>query len=81
MEEPNDLPSVWIWSSDVWAFVPIAMKTGEREIFNNSLPSMLTCDDVIDVKGQGIEVDGNVTILASALGPLPDLPDNFLVHE
>jgi len=81
MEEPNDLPSVWICSSDVWAFVPIAMKTGEREIFNNSLASMLTCDDVIDVKGQGIEVDGNVTILASALGPLPDLPDNFLVHE
>ena len=81
MEESNKLACVWISSRDVWAFAPIAVKTREGEVLKYSLAPMLTCDDVIDVEGQGIEVDGNVTILASALGPLPDLPDNFLVHE
>jgi hypothetical protein len=53
MEESNDLPSVWICSGDVRTFVPIAVKTGEGEILKNTLPSMLSRNDVIDVKGRG----------------------------
>jgi hypothetical protein len=52
--------------------VPIAVKTGEGEILKNSLAAMLTCNDVIDVKGQRIEVSRKVTLLTSALGTLPD---------
>ena len=61
--------------------VPIAVQTGEGEILKNSLASMLTSNDVIDVKGQRIDVSGKVTILASALGTLPDFLDNIPVHE
>ena len=57
------------------------MKTGESEILKNSLASVLACDDVIGVKGQRINISGKVTILASALGTLPDFPDNIPVHE
>lgn len=39
MEESNKLACVWIRSRDVWAFVPIAVKTGEGEILKNSLAS------------------------------------------
>ena len=61
--------------------MPIAVQTGEGEILKNSLASMLTSNDVIDVKGRRIDVCGKVTILASALGTLPDFPDHIRVHE
>ena len=81
MEESNDLPRVWICPRDVRTFVPIAVKTREGEIFKNSLASMLTCNDVVDVKGQRIDVSGKVTILASALSTLSDFPNKIRVHE
>ena len=81
MEESNELPRVWICSRDVRTFVPITVKTGESEILKNSLASMLTCNDVIDVKGQRIDPSRKVTILTSALSTLSDVPNNILVHE
>jgi hypothetical protein len=42
---------------------------------------MLACDDVIDVKGQGIDGNGQMTILASLLRALTNLPDKVPVHE
>ena len=70
MEESNDLPRVWICPRDVRTFVPIAVKTREGEILKNGLASMLTCNDVIHVKGQRIDVNGKVTIFTSVLrGP------------
>ena len=59
----------------------IAVKTGQGKVLKNSQPSMLTRNDVIDVKGQRIDGCGKVTILALVVGALPDLPDNVPVHE
>jgi hypothetical protein len=42
---------------------------------------MLACDDVIDVKGQGIDGNRQTAILASFLRALTNLPDNIPVHE
>ena len=70
MEESNEFSRVWISSRDVRTFVPITVKTGEGEILK-----------MIDVKRQRISVSGKVTILASALGTLPDFPDNIRAHE
>jgi hypothetical protein len=50
MKESNDLSRVWICSSDVRAFVPIAVKAGEREILKNRLTAVLARNNVIDVK-------------------------------
>ena len=69
MEESNEFSRVWISSRDVSTFVPITVKTGEGEILK-----------MIDVKRQRISVSGKVTILASALGTLPDFPDNIQAH-
>ena len=81
MEESNDLPRVWICSRDVRTFVPIAVKTREGEILKNGLASMLTCNDVIHVKGQRIDVNGKVTIFTSVLSTLSDFPNKIPVHE
>ena len=70
MEESNEFSRVWISSRDVRTFAPITAKPGEGEILK-----------MIDVKGQKIDVSGKVTILASALGTLPDFPDNIRAHE
>jgi hypothetical protein len=42
---------------------------------------MLACDDVIDVKGQGIDGSRQMAILASLVGAPTDLPDKIPVHE
>ena len=42
---------------------------------------MLPSNDVINVKWQGIPGVRQMTILASALGTLPDFLDNIPVHE
>jgi hypothetical protein len=61
--------------------VPIATNASEDEVLKNSRPSMLTRNDVIDVKEQRIDGSGKMTILSSVLGALPDLPDIVPVHE
>jgi hypothetical protein len=81
MEEPDQLPRVWIRAREVRAFMPIAMKTGQREVLKNSQPSMLARHNVIDMKGQRIDRRRQVTILAPILCALPDLPDNVPCHQ
>src|ERR1039457_4235755 len=81
MEESNQLAGLRICSGDVRTLVPIAVKAGESEGFKNSQPSVLACDDVIDVKGQRIDGSGKVAILASVLGTTPDVPGQIPVHE
>ncbi len=81
MKEPDDLARVGICSGNIRAFVPIAVKSSEGEIFKSSLTTVLTCNDVIDVKGQRIDGSVKVTILTSVLCTLPDFPDNVPIHE
>jgi hypothetical protein len=42
---------------------------------------MLACNDVIDVKRQGIDRNRQMAILTSVLGALTNLLDNVPVHE
>jgi len=42
---------------------------------------MLACDDVIDVKGQGIDGSRQTAILASLLGAPADLLGQIPLHE
>lgn len=81
MEEPDNLSGRWLRARDVRTLMPVAMKTGEREIPGNRLAPMLKCDDVIGMKGQRIRCRGKVTILAPVFGTLPALPDQFPIHE
>jgi hypothetical protein len=81
MEESNKLARIRICSSYVRTFVAIAVQAGEGEILKDSEPSMLACNDVIDVKGQRIDGSRKVAILTSVLGTTPHVPDNIPVHE
>jgi hypothetical protein len=81
MEEPSKLARIRICSGYVRTFVTIAVQAGEGEVLKNSEPSMLPCNDVIDVKGQRISGSRKLAILASVSGTSPDLPDNIPIHE
>ena len=74
MEESNQLARVRICSGDVRTLMRIAVKAGEGEVFQDSQPSVLACNDVIGGKGQRIDVSRKVAILTSILGAAPDLP-------
>jgi hypothetical protein len=50
MKGPDDLAGVGIGSGDVRTFVPIAVKTSQGEIFENSLSSVLASHDMVRVK-------------------------------
>jgi hypothetical protein len=81
MKQSDDLARVGICSGHVRPFVPIAMKTGECEILGRGLAPMLARDDVVNVKRQRIDGAGEMTILTTFPGALPDVPDNVPIHE
>lgn len=81
MEESRELPCFRIGSGDVRACAPIAVKASQGEILEDSLASMLTSDDVIDMKRQRVNPGGKLTVLASVPGTRPDFPDNLPVHK
>jgi hypothetical protein len=81
MEESNQLARIRICSGDVRTLVAIAVQAGEGEVFKIRQPSVLACNDVVDVKGQRINRSGKVAIFTSVLGATPDLPDHIPVHE
>ncbi len=53
IEEPSFGTSPRVDPSQVWAFVVIAGKAGQREIGSDRLPHVLLYDDVIDLKWSG----------------------------
>ena len=81
VKEPNKLSGLWICSRDVRALVAIAVQTREGEVIENTQAPMLACNDVVDVKRQGVQGGWKVAILTSISGPLADLRDNVAVHE
>ena len=50
MKESNKLARLRICSCYIRTFVTVAVQTGEGEVLKSSEPSMLACDDVIDMK-------------------------------
>lgn len=80
MKEANDVTCVWIMPRDVRTFVTVAVQAGEGKILKNRLASVLPCDDVVDVEGQGIRMGRKAAILATVSGPLPDCPVNLRVQ-
>jgi hypothetical protein len=81
MKESNNLTAGGIRARDVRPFVPIAVQTGEGQIFRDGPASVLPRNDVVDVKRQRIDVGGKVAILTSTSCTLMNLPDNGPDHE
>jgi hypothetical protein len=50
MKESNKLARPRICSGYIWTFVPVAVQTGKGEVIKSSQPSVLACNDVVDVK-------------------------------
>src|SRR4051794_16680962 len=65
----------------VGTFVSVAVRTAQREVPDVRRPTVLTGDDVIDVKRDGIETSGHSAILATVPSPQPDPALEVPPHE
>jgi hypothetical protein len=70
MEEANNLAADGIHSSDIGTLVAIAVQAGKRQIAGYGSPSMLACNDMVDLKGSGVNLCREPTVLASVASPL-----------
>jgi len=75
VEQPHDLSGSRVASGNIRTFVPIAVQTGEGEIFEVGRTPMLLRYDVIDVKRQRISRSREPAVFAATIGPAPDLLD------
>lgn len=58
IKQHRDAPGEGIYAGKVRPFVPVAMHTGEREVFQVGDSAMLAWNDVIDVESGWIQVEG-----------------------
>ena len=61
----------------VRTFMPIAVQTGKCEVPKYSEPTMLTCNDVIDVKRQWENGRRKMALFTAVIRAMPDLPENI----
>jgi hypothetical protein len=80
MEQADQFASGRIWSGNIRALVPVAVKAGQGKVLDGSWTTVLARNDVIDVKRQRINGNRQTTLLAPALRSLPDLADQVRVH-
>ena len=52
-----------------------AVQAGQGQVGELGLTPVLPGDDVVDLKGRGIEADRELAIVAAVSGALPDLLD------
>lgn len=80
VEQTNNFPCLGIHTSNVWSFVVVAGKTGERQVDEFVSPMMFTRNNVIDLKSQQIILLRHLTILAGETRSLPHLLNERLLH-
>ena len=81
MKKPRELFGFRVKAGKVWAFVEIAVVTGEREVFRRVFAAVLTRNDVFDVKPQRLEILMQSAILAAIFRALPDGLSQPGVHQ
>lgn len=69
MEQFHHLIGNRVNAGKIRAFEAIAVATRQREVVENSYPTVLLCNDVIVVEGKFRELRREVTILATMLRP------------
>ena len=74
IKQHRDAPGEGIYAGKVRPFVPVAMHTGEREVFQVGDSAMLAWNDVIDVESGWIQVEGHMAVLTLVSSTSPDLP-------
>lgn len=80
VEEPDDRARAGVVARDVRTLMPIAVKTGQRQIPNRRPPSMLARNDVVEMEWQRIKASRQVAIFAPVLGAPPDFPGKPPIH-
>jgi len=80
MKQPYDFACFWISSSNVWSFMIVTRKTGEREVVKCICPVMFSCDNVVDLKSQQVTRLRHSAVFARVLCSLPHLRDQRLFH-
>ena len=81
MEQASYLAGFWIEAGKVHAFVQIAVVASEREIIRRIFSSMLTGNDVLDMKGQRLLVLPQLAIFAGVFCASPDELTQPVVHQ
>ena len=74
IKQRRDGPGEGIYAGKVRPFVPVAVHTGEPQVFRVGEPAMLAWNDVIDVESGWIQVEGHPAVLTSVSSTSPDLP-------
>jgi hypothetical protein len=80
MKQADKLPRVGIKASNVRPFETITVEAREGEIIDRCRPSVLSGDDVVDLKRQPVLGVRYSAVLAPILCPFPDLPKQKVVH-
>jgi hypothetical protein len=73
MEKLNQFSIQRIKTSQIGAFMPIAMQTSQRQIVQSSKATMLAWNDVINVEVEGEKSGSKMTLLAAVGRSLPNL--------
>jgi hypothetical protein len=70
-----------IKTRDIRTFVPVVVKTGERQIAQHGAAAVLFGNNVVEFEGSLVERLGNLAVLAPVARTLPNFPCQRLVHE
>ena len=71
VEQSNDVSAISVYARDVRTLVVVAGEAGKCKVVGGVGAVVLTCDDVVDLKSEQIELLRYATILADIVGALP----------
>jgi hypothetical protein len=80
MKKTNDLARRWVDAGNVGPFEAVAMDAGEGEVWLLTCTAVLTGNDVIDLKRSRTYSSGQLTILTSRVGSLPNPADELRIQ-
>jgi hypothetical protein len=81
MKRTGELVGSRVEASQIGPFLEVALVTGQRKVLRNVTASMLSGDDMFDVKGQRLLLLPQAAILAPARGTLPDKLTKPWLHQ
>jgi hypothetical protein len=80
MKKTNDLARRWVDAGNVGPFEAVAMDAGEGEVWLLTCTAVLTGNDVIDLRRSRTYSSGQLTILTSRVGSLPNPADELRIQ-
>jgi hypothetical protein len=81
VKQRRDTPCIWINPCDVRSFVIVARETGESQVLSPGRTTVLTRNDMVNLKGKRIEILRHTAIFTASTSPLPHLLYEALISH